>query len=123
MTMTIGEVIAALETAKQDATVCFGFGYVYPTTVRSWRGIYAEAALGFEGGDYGSGHPKVSEVLAELRQSIDGRTYEGWKGGTYKYDKDTPLHVDNRGNSSDTDIIAVRVRDWQVVILTQYNED
>lgn len=47
--LTLGELIAKLEAVpdeKKDKTVQFDFEYAYPTTLTSWRGIYAELALG-----------------------------------------------------------------------------
>lgn len=115
---TIGDLICALETAKPDVRVYFAFGHVAPTTVDSWRGIYAEAALGFTGGDYGTNGPTVAELLQRLRESIDGREYTGWKGGEYTYNRGTPLHVDNPGNYSSTEMDRIEVSEYGVTIHT-----
>ena len=118
--MTIGDVISALEKASGEAVVRFDFGGTYPTTVDSWRGAYDEAAIGFSSDRYADTSVTVEEVLAELHSAIDGREYGGWKGGSYRYTRDTPLHVDNRGCYSQTDIDRVQVEEWQVVIHTKY---
>ncbi len=47
-TMTIGEVMDALKRAKEDMPVMFAFCGLKPTKVESWRGIYAEASIGFD---------------------------------------------------------------------------
>lgn len=118
MSMTIGEVIESLKRAKPDLGVAFAFGYVVPTTVASWRGIYAEAALGYKYDGLSTGRPKVKDVLKELKKAIDGRTYCGWKGGDFKYTAETPLHIDNPGEYSSTELIRVEVTDWLVTLHT-----
>jgi hypothetical protein len=123
MSLTIGEVIDALERADPGVRVVFDFGGIVPTTVASWRGIYAEAALGFEGGDYiSNADPKVADLLAHLRESIDGRTFGGWKGGDYRYDRDTTLHIDNRGCCTNTELTRVEVGEFEVMLHTEHDE-
>ena len=116
--MTIGEVIDALERAKPDATVVFSFCGVAPSTVHSWRGIYAEAALGFEYEERGQQAPTVADLLVELRTAIEGRTFHGWKGGEYKYDRSTPLHIDNSGCWTSTELFRIQASDYQVILHT-----
>lgn len=118
MSMTIGEVIAALERAPEpDVNVYFDFGGLRPTTVESWRGIYAEAALGF--GESGPESATVASLLAELYKAIDGRKYMGWKGGEYRYSKRTPLHIDNQGEYSCTELMDVEVTNYRVILHTK----
>lgn len=121
MSMTIGEVLTALKRAKPDVYVMFGFGGVCPTTVGSWRGIYAEAAIGFTSGEYGHDGCTVEQLTNELTKAITpGVTYSGWKGGEYQYTEDTPLHVDNRGECTNTEIARIQVDEYIVVIHTEY---
>jgi hypothetical protein len=123
MSMTIGEVIDALETAKPDLRVVFDFGGVVPSEVASWRGIYEEAALGFEGGDHGhSGEVTAGKLLAHLREVIDGRAYTGWKGGDYRYSRETQLHIDNRGCCTNTELTRVEVGEFDVMLHTEHDE-
>lgn len=42
--------------------------------------------------------------MTKLNDTISGRTYEGWKGGDYRYTGDEPLHIDNRGDCTLTGI-------------------
>ena len=116
--MTIGEVIDALEKAKPDAVVFFSFGGCDPTTIDSWRGIYSEAALGFKDGGRGGESVKVEALLAELRKAIDGRTYTGWKGGDFTYSRSTPLHIDNPGCYTSTELFRIENDDWAVYLHT-----
>ena len=132
---TIREVIEALEKAHADAPVQFAFAYAVPTTVDSWRGIYAEPALGWRDGGRGSSTdgPTASTLLAELR-AVPSRTYSGWKGGEYCYRRSDPLHIDNPGECSNTEIARVEVQPpttlddgevlvGRVIIHTEHDED
>lgn len=123
MSMTIGELIEILERCKPEAHVYFGFGGCFPTKVNSWRGIYAEPALGFSGGEYGKWEsPTVEKLIAELRSAVDGRTYSGWKGGDYAYGLTDTLHIDNPGNSTHTELIRVERDDYAVHLHTAKEE-
>lgn len=122
MSKTIGEVIDALERAKTDVQVVFSFGYLVPTSVDSWRGIYAEAAIGYKYDGRYTDRPTVDALLGELRNAIDGREYSGWKGGEFRYNRDTPLHVDNPGEYSCTEITSIEIKDWQVTLHTAREE-
>lgn len=83
--------------------------------IASWRGIYAEPTLTIDGEKelYPS---DVRKIIAD--QIYD--THEGWKGGVYNYNYNSPLNFDNEGCYSSnrrlqfeigTDAITVRVID------------
>lgn len=127
--MTLGEAIAILENAElqyidyekqvTDKSIVFDFGYMKPDGLASWRGIYAELAIGYsEDGDY----PLAKDFLAELKEAV-GKTYEGYKGGDFTMGKATPLHVDNYGHSSSTALVAIEVRDYDVLLRTWALDD
>ena len=121
--MTIGELIARLESYPEDFEVIYDFAYTQPTTVGSWRGVYSEAALGWKPYGYSGDeqHPKhtVKTLLEELRTAIDGsRAFQSWKSGEYTYDANTPIHVDNDGDYSSTEIVATVGSYKRVVLLT-----
>ena len=52
--LTLGELISKLEPivknqkSDNEATVRYDFEYLFPTSIDSWRGSYAELALDFE---------------------------------------------------------------------------
>ena len=119
MTMTIGEVLDKLAKQNPKAEVYFDFCAFIPTEVFSWRGIYAEAAIG-----YRKEGPRVlvPQLIQAINKAIDGRTYGGWKGGEYRYSRDTPLHVDASGESTDTDIVDITGNDAYVVLHTKFSE-
>jgi hypothetical protein len=119
--MTINELIDRLRCAEPDARVRFSFCGCVPTTVGSWRGIYAEPAIGWQPADYSGyvkDYPTASSLIAELERSIDGRSYIGWKGGEYRYTGDQTLHVDNYGDYTKTEIYQVVAIDSDVVMYT-----
>lgn len=124
MAKTIGFVIAMLKGCKANSEVFFDFGHCIPTTVNSWRGVYAEPALGWTdiGWAAGGAPPKVSDLIAELEKAINGREYTGWKGGKFIYTKDDQLHIDNPGDASGTEISVIQDLGNQVVIHTAKEE-
>lgn len=118
-TATIGSVIDALKSAPAGADVQFDFCYLAPTTVNSYRGYYDHLALGWS---EPSGWPTVATVLAELQSAI-GKTFEGYKGGDYKMDRDTPLWVANYSHSGGTGIVSITVEGEHSVIINTAKVD
>jgi hypothetical protein len=126
--ITINELLTTLRTApKQDGRVYLNFCRCVPTTVGSWRGIYAEPALGWQPAGYSGNvkeYPTVASLIVELEKAIDGREYTGWKGGEYTYDGSETLHIDNSGDCTNTEIVRVEVKEWgEVVLHTATEED
>lgn len=119
--MTIDDLLYDLRKAKTDAVVMFDFCNCAPTTVGSWRGIYAEPALGWIATGYsGNGkQPTVADLIAELERAIDGREYTGWKGGEFSYNGRDTLHIDNAGDWTNTELVRVENDDWRVLLHTR----
>lgn len=107
-TMTLGQLIREIEKAKPDGMVSFGFGRCVPTILRSSRGTYSQLAIGYA--VYGS--VRVSDFLSHLRGAIGG-TFDGYKGGEYVMDADTPVWVDNWGDWTSTAIVSVEVKNGE----------
>lgn len=82
--LTLGELLAYLENQSQDTTIRFGHGFLGP---HSYRGYYDHVA--FEQTD---GEMTVEDVCGEVIDAI-GKTYVGWKGGTFAMNKDTPVWI------------------------------
>lgn len=126
--LTIGELIAELEKTDPRLSVYYDFADCIPTGIDSWRGIYNEPALGWAATGYSAKRddpktPTVADVLAMLRKPLNGQQYSGWKGGEFSYTKDSPLHVDNRGDCSHTEIARVEiVGNWKVTLHTRNEE-
>ncbi len=118
-TTSLGALIAALERCGADADVQFDFCYLRPTTLGSYRGYYDDLALGWTNESVsGGGHwPKVSAVIAELKSAI-GKTFEGWKGGSYTMSEKTPVWVANSGDSGGTGIVAIQNEGHTVILIT-----
>jgi hypothetical protein len=123
--MKIKELLKILREAKQDISVYFDFCSCVPTTVGSWRGIYAEPALGWQASGYSGNvknHPTVASLILELEKAIDGREYTGWKGGEYSYSEESELHIDNNGDCTNTEISHITNNGWSLTIHTKYKE-
>ena len=116
--MTINRLLAILSQAKPELRVHFDFCDCVPTQIASWRGVYAEPALGWEASGYHSGDITVASLIKELQRAIDGRSYGGWKGGDFYYTGDETLHIDNFGQRTQTEILGVDIFDWCVIIVT-----
>ncbi len=118
--MDIGKIKAKLRNAPQEAEVVFDFGGCSPTTVDSWRGIYAEPSIGWQ---KTYPRPTVADFLAELEEGTSGRTYYGWKGGEYSYTDSDTLHVDNPGEYTCTEITHITIHgEWQVMLHTEHQD-
>jgi hypothetical protein len=124
--MTINKLIKELKKAKPLDSVRFDFCGCTPTEIACWRGIYAEPALGWAPTGYsgmvGQKTHTASSLIEELERAINGRVYCGWKGGDYYYDGNEPLHVDNDGDYTQTNISHVSVTDYGVIIHTECDD-
>lgn len=131
--LSLGELIQKIEelgltyaAGEEAKTVCFDFGSAIPTTLNSWRGIYAELALGYKLSGYDSNDehfPNVTaeSLLNELKSALN-KSFEGWKGGDFIMGENTPVWVANPGNSGDTAIIDVIDDGWRLILITQFTE-
>lgn len=123
--MTIGELKGILTSIEDKSKyVKFDFCNCRPTRIDSWRGAYAEAALGWTPTGY-SAHDSetkhyitVQELIVELERGTSS-VYGGWKGGDYYYDDRSPLHIDNPGDCTHTEIASVEVCKNSVIIHTK----
>ncbi len=110
--LNLGQIIEKLE-AVLDKTkkVCFPFGYLHPTTLRSWRGAYEELAIGFE---EDTPSPTVEELIVVCKSALY-TTFDGYKGGDFEMSDNTPVWVANWGNSGSTAIVdVVEIDDFTV---------
>jgi len=130
--LTLGNLIGKIEAIEprdeynDPKSVQYDFGTAIPTDLDSWRGIYAELALGYKLTGYDDHANSMFQVtvesfLKELKSGI-GQTYHGWKGGEFKMDVDTRLWVANRGNSGNTGIYDVLDIGYAVILQTAYFE-
>lgn len=121
-TMSLGEVIDALDRAEPGAIVKYDFCYTSPTTVASYRGWYDHLALGWQAAtmDAASGTywPLASTILERLEKAV-GETFEGYKGGSYEMDRDTPLWIANYSDTGSTGIVEIECDGSTVIIHTK----
>lgn len=117
--LSLGELIEQLEKIERsDAIVKYDFGYMFPTSIDSWRGSYEELALDYtESGD----ELTVLQLLDILRSTI-GKEFTGYKGGEFTMFETTPVWVANCGNSGQTGVVGVIDDGYQAIILTSYCE-
>lgn len=125
--MKIGTIKKYLEHANPEVEVIFDFCRCFPTTVKSWRGIYAEPAIGWSVGRYSGGREvqplSVKNFLKELNLATSGNVYTGWKGGDFTYTDEDTLHVDNAGDCTHTEISYVEIGDYAIILHTQAKDD
>lgn len=120
-TTSLGDLISALMECNYGASVQFDFCYLAPTFVASYRGYYDHLALGWTA-DFRD-RPTVSTVI-DILQSADGETFEGWKGGDFTMDRDTPIWVANPGQTGGTGIVGLKLLGENcVVLLTTHTDD
>lgn len=122
--VTIGQLLGLLEGMPDDAIVRFPFAYTGPASIASWRGVYAEAAIGHTSGQHADHLPTVGSFKQMLLDCM-GPVYEGWKGGDFTFTMDTPIHVDNPGQCTNTEIIGLKYNfdNNQLTLLTEVMED
>lgn len=103
-TITLGTLRKLIERLPADCGVRFDFGTLTPQGLASYRGYYDHLALAWsERGDC---------TAATLMRDIDsahGQAFNGYKGGSYRMDVDTPVWASNWGEASGTRIVGVKV--------------
>lgn len=83
------------------------------TKIDSWRGAYKHAALGYRteqaGWDTDNPMRKVADYLREIERAYT-ETFEGYKGGDFRYGSDTYLFIANWGESTMVSIQSLELR-------------
>lgn len=115
--LTIGGLLESLRRFDSEADVFFDFCRTSPTRISSYRGYYDHPALGWTDTGRAGEITKVRELIEELEAAL-GKSYEGWKGGTYHYNLKSSLFIDNPGNATDTYPVGVESRYGDAVIVT-----
>lgn len=111
--MRLGEIIAALKQASPETNVIFDFGGFAPSGIDSYRGYYSDLAL-----SYRANKPITVAELLEILTGADDDVFEGYKGGTWKMNKTTPVWVANYGESHGVAVTAVDTGGYRVIIRT-----
>ena len=119
MSISLENLISALEAQPEDNIINFDFCRALPDSIDSSRGSYSELALGFSF----DGEQKVAQLLEICRAAI-GSTYTGYKGGEFVMELYTEVWVDNYGEWSSTEIIDITDLGYGYSIInTKHNED
>lgn len=127
--LTLGEMILKIEPllSKQEsikkkyeheAEVVYDFEYLFPRTIDSWRGSYAELTLDFNS----EGEPMTIIEFYKMLKDTIGKTFTGYKGGDFTMGKNTPVWVANYGHSGNTAVIDLIDNEYQIIIITGYRE-
>ena len=127
--LTLGELIAKLtpivENQKErinnnleEADVIYDFGYFHPTQIDSWRGSYCELALNYK--DYTAANLLKSSKFLKLLINAVNDTFQGYKGGDFTMNEDTPIWVANYGQSGFTAVVDVIDNGHQIILCTAY---
>lgn len=107
-TMTLGQIIREVEKAKPDAVVNFAFARLSPNGIASSRGTYSQLAIG-----YAVDRTVIAADMLTMLRGANGSTFDGYKGGEYVMDLDTPVWVDNWGEWTGTAIVSIEVENGE----------
>jgi len=109
--MSIGDIKSLLGLFDSEETLPVGFHNPH-----AYRGYYHEAAVEL------AYDVKVSDMLADL-DALLSQTFQGWKGGDYRYDDWTTLHiVTQEGRSGDVALVAMLCLGDQIPV-RRWDED
>lgn len=122
----LGDFIKDLEKYKNEfLEVEFDNGFI-PTEFDSWRGSYCELALGYkkEGIIHNTG-------LYRKAFNANNSIFEGYKGGEFLMDLDTPIHQANYGEVGiieeesypERKIIGLKKENNKLIIITRVEEE
>ncbi len=118
--LTLGTLVAALEGENADMPVIYDMpvtfgrsGKVYPSAPDSYRGYYSD--LSFPPSDTPI---TVGELLREAKDAI-GSTFEGYKGGDFTMDAETPLWASPYGSANGIAVMQAEIVGDQLVLRTK----
>lgn len=119
----LGNLIEDFKKYKDDfMQVEFDDGSI-PEEFDSWRGSYCELALGHSD----EGECYINELFRKAFNA-NGSIYEGYKGGKFVMDLDTPIHQANygecgvflkNGDYKEKKIIGIKEQEGKIIIITK----
>ncbi len=112
------KIVAHRDEDRDEPIVRFDFGYMFPTSLDSWRGSYDELALDYTH----EGEELTATKFLELLKSAVGKNFTGYKGGGFTMSEATPVWVSNYGEGCNTAVIGIIDEGWQVILATGYRE-
>jgi len=119
-TMTLGAIIDALKARPPEQAIHFNFARLVPTILRSWRGDHSQLAIGY--GIDAWPHASVARLLEQCIDAID-KTFEGYKGGSYRMTRETRVYVDNKGDSTGWAVTGVGGDEYGTVLIAEHVDD
>lgn len=101
--MNLGELIDALKKQPGDLAVYIDgpFGLT-PGELGSYRGYYDDLAIGLD-----DKYRRVDDLVKELESAV-GKTFTGYKGGTFRMGRDTTVWIANYGSASGAFVTGVK---------------
>ncbi len=121
----LGNLIKDLEKYK-DSTILVEFdnGKI-PTIFSSWRGSYCELAL-----EYKDEGICFADSLYINAFNANGSIFEGYKGGSFEMDLNTPIHQANYGDVgvkinneyNEYKIVGIKENNGKVIIITRIED-
>lgn len=116
--LRLGQIIHLLEGQPKNNGVQFDFCRFNPGHLTSYRGYYDQLALTYEMKEK---DPTVSEILQMMKAAV-GATFQGYKGGDFMMDEDTPVWVAEYGSTSETVLTGITAEDYFTIFHTGYYE-
>jgi hypothetical protein len=102
--LTLGELIAALRDMPEDLRVdCGDVDGEHPGRATSYRGYYSDLAF------MPTKDATTAGELLKICEATLGTTLEGYKGGDFLMDANTPLWISEYGSSSGRAVIGITV--------------
>lgn len=122
--ITLGKLLALLTDADDNQPdkkqyVFFDFCSAFPVLMEAYRGTYKEISIRF--GFHPEHQPPTLVQFKNEVESCIGSTFEGYKGGWFTMNENTPVWVDNYGKCTSTMVTGVSVYGWGVCINTSYS--
>lgn len=92
----------------------------FPGPPDSYRGYYSDLALAIEPTENEEA-PTVKHLLGWMQEAL-GKTYQGYKGGDFVMDAQTPLWASNYGECNGTMITGISVDSGWAIIKTEQSK-
>lgn len=109
--LTLGFLLDAIQGGKSNLPIRYEDGG-HPGRPHSYRGYYAD--LAFE-----DGKPTTLGAFRKAARKALGATFEGYKGGDFTMNGDTPLWRSPYGINSKVAIVGITVGDDAVILHTK----
>lgn len=86
---------------------------------KSWRGSYCELAMNYSN----ENQSITAKQLLDMAKFINNKYLDGYKGGDFLMDLQTPIHIDNYGDSGGMKLTGVSIKDKKVLLITRKDNE